>query len=713
MRALLDATTPLGAALRTTLAATLAMALALALHVEVPALAVVFVLARGTAGAVAMLGGAVVGNLAAIALLASFDQSRAAFSLALLALTTLAGYASLGRRYPYAFVQFQLSLLILVGQALDAPDRAVLHAFYDLANVAIAAFATFVAGASQPFAVPEQLRRALAAALRALPSLCDPATADDAAVRLQLLALRARRLLAQAWPTRLTSRARHRALDAAVTAVDDLVRALLALRALARSRTSASGTAHDLERACADLATGAAAFAPLVVPSRPGPEDAAALRDEARAHALLTRRAVLAVEQQDTAAARLAQVARDALMRLALLAPLLPPGAASESRLASLEDRGALPPATRDRPPLDRYRLRHAVKAAASYQLVLWAWVAAEWGAIVPAFVVSVLVATLATPLGATLRKAALRVGGVLAGGLVGLAISIVLLPYVTELWTICVVVALPLFAFLLLQQRSERLAFASLQAAIALSLTLVHGPAPSPTWRAPLESLIGLAFGIVVVVGVMHAVWPIDAVTSARRTLAALVAGSTRRLAALLGSGEPDEAHDAAAARLDREHAAGFAHEVELYGGQFGRPPGQLARLVRLACEVDALAWTSWGARSAERTTALPAERAKPLPDDAARELASAAAALEEAGTEIARALVALPGELETSALDAALQRLRSSCATLGARAGEHGLAEITEFSAIATCVARVLDELRDGLAGPMGETLASRRAA
>ncbi|MEW6271037.1 MAG: hypothetical protein AB1689_17275, partial [Thermodesulfobacteriota bacterium] len=281
MRALLDHTTEAGAALRTTLAATVAMAVALALHLEVPALAAVFVLARGSAGAVTMLAGAAAGAAAAIALLASFDQSRLAFSLSLFLLTAGAAYASLGRRVPYAFIQFQLSLLVLVGQALDTPDRAVEHAFHDLANVAVAAFAAFVAGASQPVAIPDQLRRTLAAALAQLASL-DVGAGDPrapTAVRLELLARRARVLLAQAWPTRQASRARRRVLAVAVAAVDELHRSLLALAAVGRSLPGTA--AGDAERATHALRGCAARLAPLVAPGARAGSAPAALRADA------------------------------------------------------------------------------------------------------------------------------------------------------------------------------------------------------------------------------------------------------------------------------------------------------------------------------------------------------------------------------------------------------------------------------------------------
>ena len=275
--------------------------------------------------------------------------------------------------------------------------------------------------------------------------------------------------------------------------------------------------------------------------------------------------------------------------RIALLSPFLAPGTrrcrASRRRCSA---RGALP-------VLDRFRLRHAVKSAASYLLVLWAWVAIEWGAIVPALVVSVLVATLATPVGATLRKAALRVAGVLVGGVAGLLVAVVLLPFVTELPAICLVAGAFVLAFAWIQQHRERLTFAAMQASIAFILTLVHGTAPSPTWREPLESLIGLAFGIVAVVGIMHAAWPIDATTSAHATLAGLLELCGRRVEALLRSTHrPDTAarrRDRAAAVAAREQAAGFVHEVDLYGTQFGRPAENLAALARPVLEFDALA--------------------------------------------------------------------------------------------------------------------------
>ena len=83
-RSPLDASTPSGAALRTTLAATLAMALAYALHVEVPSLAVVYVLAHGSAGSVTMIAGALAGEALGLILLQLFDQSRVAFSVSIM-----------------------------------------------------------------------------------------------------------------------------------------------------------------------------------------------------------------------------------------------------------------------------------------------------------------------------------------------------------------------------------------------------------------------------------------------------------------------------------------------------------------------------------------------------------------------------------------------------------------------------------------------------
>ena len=98
---LLDAGTPSGAAIRTTVAAIGAMALAFAMHLEVPALAVVFVLARGSASAITMVTGSIVGSACGLVLLDLFDQSRVAFSLALFALGTIGTYGALGRRFPY------------------------------------------------------------------------------------------------------------------------------------------------------------------------------------------------------------------------------------------------------------------------------------------------------------------------------------------------------------------------------------------------------------------------------------------------------------------------------------------------------------------------------------------------------------------------------------------------------------------------------------
>lgn len=624
----LDAASPSGAAIRTTIAAVGAMALAFAMHVEMPALAVVFVLARGSAGVVTMVGGALAGSACGLVLLDLFDQSRVAFTGALLVLGTIGTYGALGRRFPYAWVQALFSMLVLVGQALDTPDTAVRHAFFDLADVLIAAGCAFVAGVSQPSAVPAQLQDALAARLRALGGLVARGSAaeDDTVLAVDRGARRSRALLANAWPTRLASRSRARALAAALALTDrvhDDVLVLLACARLSVSRATlpSSSRSDDL----ADVAA--------LVAARHGAidETRGAATERARAVARRVRRPERADERSIAAVA--VRSAHRLSARLALLSPFLRPGTRATPRLAAGSVHAWTPPV------LDRYRLRHAVKSAVAYLLVLWAWVASEWGAIVPALVVAVLVATLATPVGATLRKAVLRVGGVVVGGLAGLLVAVVLLPFITELPAICGVAGAFLLAFLWVQQHSERLTFAALQAAIAFVLTLVHGTAPSPTWRDPLESLIGLAFGIVVVVGIMHAAWPIDATASAHATLADLLDLSGRRIAAAAGAPRTDMARhrrELAAARAAREHAVGFVHEVELYGTQFGRPAEDLAHLARVVLELDALA---------SLLDSLPAHEAHA----AARQTADAFAAAVRADCRFLAACVrAFPGERE-----------------------------------------------------------------
>jgi len=585
---LLDPATPAGAAVRTTVACVIAMALAFALHVEVPALAVVFVLARGNAGPFAMLGGAIAGSGLALVLLALLDQSRVAFSLALLVASALATYAALGRRLAYAYVQGLLSCLVLVGQSLDAPDTAELHAFYGLASVVIATFSALVAGASQPVLLPARLQDALASQLVTCAGLLrarGTGTSQGVALQLALSSRRLHALLAICWPTRLADRRRRRALAAAVAQVEVLSLHVQALDGARRhdAGLQQSGFASEADSLAAHIEAAAtllrAERGALPRDWRPRLAAAYRLADEIGDGSGGTRNRA----PGDALAAALLAGVRQVLACVVRWSPFLRPG------------RPPVPPPAEAAPHVwgratDRFRVRHAVKSAVSYLLVLWAWVAVEWGAIVPALVVSVLVATLATPLGATLRKAVLRVGGVLAGGVAGLLVAVVLLPYVTTLPAICAVAGLFLLGFLWIQQHRERLVFAALQAAIAFTLTLVHGTGPSPTWRDPLESLIGLAFGIVVVVLVMHAAWPIDAASSARAVIADLLRADGALARSLAGSPRAAERRMGPAPAASRALAAGFVHEVELYGAQFGRPCGDLPGTLRAALELDAL---------------------------------------------------------------------------------------------------------------------------
>ena len=570
--------------MRTAAAATAALVLAFALHLEVPALAVVFALVRGRAGAITMLVGGLAGSAAGLVLLAVLDQSRVTFSITLFVLATVGTYGALGRRFPFGWVQALLCLLILVGQSLDTPDAAARHAFFNLAGVLVAAAAAFVADATSPAATPTVLQDALAQRLRGLARLLDRGAGApaEAVLALDRVAGRTRALLADAWPTRLASHVRVRALSACDLLVDrahDDVLILLARERLGQrphlAHASGAGLAANLVEAAARIA------APQ------GPIDGGRARRAAESRAAARRLLRGSSIAGDPLSVAVACRAHRVLARIVLLSPFLLPGARALPRLAERAQRETRPPT------LDRDRLGHSVKSAAAYLLVLWAWVASEWGAIVPALVVSVLVATIATPVGATPRKALLRVGGVLAGGLAGLVVAVALLPFVTGLPAICAVVGLFLLAFQWIQQHRERLAFAALQAAIAFVLTLVRGTGPPAGWREPLESLIGLAFGIVVVVGVMQAAWPTDATTSARAALADLLAGCGERIDALLRPGRREAGatpRARAAARRARERTAGFVHEVELYGTQFGRPAEDLPRLIRPALELDAL---------------------------------------------------------------------------------------------------------------------------
>lgn len=672
-----------GQALRTTLAAVVAMALALALHVDQPALAVVFSLARGTAGAATMLAGGLAGVGLGLVLLALFDQSPAAFSLALFVATSLATYGALGRRFPYAFVQAELNLLILVGQALDAPTRALEPAFYGLASVAIAAFASFVTGASQPVGTPLRLQETLGALLAACGGLLRDRTAAPArAVQLELLMRNARALLAASWPTRQVSRRRWRALAAALEEVAAATRACLACDALRRAVRSPD-RASALERERTELARDVDAAVPLVLPERP-PRARLAERRAAAEAVSNSLRARDAGEEPALGPSGPGPGLLLALGRLAAVSPFLVPGAASAGGSDGQVVR-------RHRPVLDRFRARHAVKAAASYLLILWAWSWAGWGAIVPALVVAVLVATLATPLGATLTKATLRVGGVVAGGVVGLAMAIAVLPLVTSLPAICLLTGAALLLFLLVQQTHERLSFAGLQAAIAFTLTLVHGPGPPSSWRGPLDNLIGLAFGIGVVVLVMHAVWPIDASSSAHGALARLLARAGGRLDRVAPSDLAARRRAEAADHLDREHAAGFVHEVALYGTQFGRPAERLRELFLLVAEVDAT--LALGCSPVPRSDASP--RPAPggggsvVPDALARDLGRAC-------TAVARQIAARPGERDPAGARGAVAALEARLASLAEPARASGTPLPTRPPASTAAERRILDASR-----------------
>lgn len=122
---------------------------------------------------------------------------------------------------------------------------------------------------------------------------------------------------------------------------------------------------------------------------------------------------------------------------------------------------------------------------------------------------------------GAGRYKSILRLVGTFLGGLGALLAILVLIPNMTSLASL-LVVSTPLFAAAAwVVSGSSRVSYIGMQMAIALSLVLINGLAPTVDLAPAFDRFIGVLLGTVVMGIVDQAVWPVFAHKAIRRKLA------------------------------------------------------------------------------------------------------------------------------------------------------------------------------------------------
>lgn len=184
-------------------------------------------------------------------------------------------------------------------------------------------------------------------------------------------------------------------------------------------------------------------------------------------------------------------------------------------------------PAPKTRLAVNWENVRHAAKVTAAILiafggLAYWDMPGGEQG-----LVAGMIVGGQAN-LGRSLMKWRLRATGALFGALYGVFAILVVahLPYFpVMLWLLLI----GIFIATYVAGGSERIAYAGLQAAIAISVVLVYDPGPPVSMDAVEGRFWGAVFGGLIAVVVHHLFWPVDPLESLRRHLAGVLGSSAQ----------------------------------------------------------------------------------------------------------------------------------------------------------------------------------------
>jgi multidrug resistance protein MdtO len=173
--------------------------------------------------------------------------------------------------------------------------------------------------------------------------------------------------------------------------------------------------------------------------------------------------------------------------------------------------------------------VRFALKATLAVMLVYTFYLAVEWPGIRTCVVTCFFVALGSA--GETVHKLTLRLGGAMAGGLLGLLCIVFVLPHVTDIAGLSIIVAVVAALGAWISTSSERLAYAGMQMAFAFFIGVLQGYGPTEELTVLRDRVLGILLGNIAMSIVFTTVWPVNAVTQAEAALAKASAA----LAALL----------------------------------------------------------------------------------------------------------------------------------------------------------------------------------
>jgi multidrug resistance protein MdtO len=171
--------------------------------------------------------------------------------------------------------------------------------------------------------------------------------------------------------------------------------------------------------------------------------------------------------------------------------------------------------------------VRFALKATLATMLVYIVYSGLDWSGIRTCIVTCFFVAL--GSVGETMHKLTLRLGGAMAGGLLGALCIVFVLPHITSIGGLALVTACVAFFGAWISTSSERLAYAGMQMAFAFLIGVLQGYVPTDDLTVLRDRIIGIVLGNIMMSVVFVTVWPVSAVDQAQGAL-------TKALAALGG---------------------------------------------------------------------------------------------------------------------------------------------------------------------------------
>lgn len=526
--------------LRTTIACTTAALLAQIFHLDQGfwAIITILVLAPPTAAAslrkaATRLGGTIAGCLVGVASVSLFGQQPPLqLATIFLAITTALYFAS-GRVAPYSFFVAAFTMAIVTYSAVQNPEAAGTIAWRRFTEIALG---VLVSGASHlvlwPLHADAELRRAIAdkilhatenleplsARLRGEGTavlLADPRPDERLSAHLDLLDLTAglheaiyRHHLAWESVIGLVEAFRLATFECGrLSAAPSASRGLLALG------TNAESSIQELNAQAIALAAAIRNGERVTVPALPP------LDRLDTAFTTLRRSGATAswTREEVSGMAATIEALRTAWMLIARLAPTVCAAGGFEPDTGRIDvPRSVMSPLL----PLDRDRLRSALKGGFASTLSIVLGAALHWTLGTTATATCVVLAATVT-LGSLVQKSGLRLLGSIVGGVLALLVLMWIIPIAegpAALLALSFIVLLPCIYLL---GGSDRVSYLGLQAAFAFSIGVLGPLRPTIDLWTPTSRILGVVVGIVIFSLVFVLLWPNYATRQFRRSAA------------------------------------------------------------------------------------------------------------------------------------------------------------------------------------------------